>query len=329
LVIRITASGEVITLSLRALFTECLDPPKADRFQATPIVLVRGTEGSAREAELWGLRGPFVNGRPRAFVEVGEVPEGARPYEVADLIAFKLADHAAGFGRLRFPRLLLGLLALEVPLGRPAVDPGKREELLARTLTPSQRERVQRWRKRTEAVAGILARTAGAPISEDPIREAVGDLTPSSRRWYVAGGPVCGGTPRATGRSPEKRTFAGCTPSRQWCAGRPQEDPRARDDIDLTLCKAFVADLREEWHRASRWAESMVNGLVVIDRGDVDPFDAFLQVIAMVDRSEAPLVVVAGMQYRTELREVLPLPTPSRDAVESSLAYFFDFPAGG
>src|SRR3954447_24701371 len=105
----ITSSGEVITVSLRALFTECLNPPRSDRFRATPIVLVRGTEGSSRQVELWELRGELVEGRPRAFTGVGEVPERARPHEVADLIASKLADHVAGFGRLRFPRLLLGL----------------------------------------------------------------------------------------------------------------------------------------------------------------------------------------------------------------------------
>ncbi|MCD2196189.1 hypothetical protein LQ327_22710 [Actinomycetospora endophytica] len=307
-------------MELGGLFRDFLEPSAAERDRAVPIVVVRGTAGSSRERILEELRDQFCQGRPSAvcYSQEERLDKGARPYQVADFLASRLMNEVPRYGRLRFPRLLLGLLALKVNLNGPMADPEAPKILLEETLSERNRRPIDKWRREFDDITRPWADKASDPwaYAMRGLSSALGlaGALASRRRpglaWYAHGY-----------RPKGQRYTNGANALADLVRGHWTDSNAARDDVDLTLCRAFLADIREEYSHAHWFWAAHNNALVIVDRGDRAPFTGFLEVLARLYRDPepewAPTLFVAG-SGRSPAKESPTAPGLSRLALTAS-----------
>lgn len=262
------------------LIRECLRPTKPGQRQPLPIVVLWSPSHSGKSELLSQVHKHFYRGRPAVRRRGGEL--GRRPYEVALQLADHLGRDVERFGRLKFPRLFLGMLAIRGPLGKPAAN---RAEMIRRTVP--DRERLKQW---THATSGALL---DAVAADKPTRVFVGlvvegvlarlETVPLLRgqglRWYHDGLGL---------------HFA--DPVEALVELAAQEADGQRSSVDEVLCRAFLADLRDGCSNKFRQLyDRNQHCLAVVDDADSPAVHAFFEILGTQRAGQwDPLLIVAG-----------------------------------
>jgi hypothetical protein len=110
------------------LIRGCLDLPADRRRRDLPVILLLGTCGSGKRVLLEQLNRRCAGVRPCVLRDLET--QKLRPHEVAARLAFGLSRRVRQFGRLKFPRLQLGLVAI-----RSAISLDDYEQALGKLST--------------------------------------------------------------------------------------------------------------------------------------------------------------------------------------------------
>jgi hypothetical protein len=210
-----------------------------------------------------------------------------RPYEIAVQIAFHLARRYRDMDRLRFPRLLIGLVALRIPL--QDAFPGQAGRQVRQQLRAARRRRINP----AQVAALVDAGARGLGLPPVPVTEQV--ITLLARAFEYAA------TNSRLNRHLDWYTDATSAEDElielnKHHRGASEAD---RDFVDRLLCEAFLADLRAAYaHRSIRQ-----NCLALLDNIDqrASGAAAFLELLAKLRTQHAvshpaghdPLLVVA------------------------------------
>lgn len=273
---------------LSELVGHYLRPTKADRRRPLPIVLLWGMRMSGKSELLDHLHERFYLGRPcvrRNQHELGAL----RPHEVALQLAFHLGCRVEGFGRLKFPRLFLGVAAIRGPVN--VDDPTATRSMMIRRTVPD-RKRLRNLARETAAglsdvvgvdqgtrfFLGLAVKGAGAIV------ETALALSGRGRRWYQDGlGQHFADPIDALVRLAEQ-----------------EANPQLRERVDEVLCRAFLADLRDEYsQRALQLYARDENCLAVLDDADSEGARGFLDILAARRREWDPLLIVSAAATRS------------------------------
>ncbi|MGH3915448.1 MAG: hypothetical protein ACRDTC_18875 [Pseudonocardiaceae bacterium] len=226
----------------------------------------------------------FYRGRPAVRRQGDEL--GKRPYEVVLQLADHLGRDVERFGRLKFPRLFLGMLAIRGPLNKPATN---RAEMIRRTVP--DRERLKQW---AHATSGALL---DAVAADKPTRVFVGlvvegvlarlETVPLLRgqglRWYREG-----------------LGLHFTDPIEALVDLAAQEANGRRTSVDEVLCRAFLADLRDGCSNKFRQLyDRNQHCLAVLDDADSPAAQAFFEILGTQRAGQwDPLLIVAGSSRR-------------------------------
>jgi hypothetical protein len=255
-----------------------------------PIILLWGPRSSGKSEVLNHLQERFSSGRPNVRRDGSEL-RALRPHVVALKLASHLSCRVMGLGRLRFPRLSLGTAAIRGPLD---VDDSvvARSEMIRRTV-PSLR-RLRGWVGDAStillspAVLGVglppetgrflglaLGNGVGALIERGLVRRA--------RSWYQDGLGLHFPAP-----------VDALVRLAEW-----EAVPHQQAMVDETLCRAFLADLRDEYlpHRFQP-LERRENCLALLDDADSEGAQRFLNILAAQRTDWDPLLIVAATSTR-------------------------------
>src|SRR5438105_12117331 len=93
------------------LVREFMDRPAQNRGRRVPIVVFTGSRGSGKTALLSDLARRLDQRVPYAYLDLETVDAPGTP-ELLSALAFDLNRHCATYGRLAFPRLIVGRIAM-------------------------------------------------------------------------------------------------------------------------------------------------------------------------------------------------------------------------
>lgn len=271
-------------------FTElvghCLRLTKPDPL---PILLLWGPRTSGKSALLDHLYERFYPGRPcvrRNRQELGAL----RPYEVALQLAFHLGCKVGGFGRLKFPRLFLGVAAIRGPV--TIDDPAATRTTMIRRTVPDRKRLRNLARETAVALADVVGAGPGAQFFLGlTVEGAVGIVETAlvlggrGRRWYQDGlGQHFADPIDALVRLAEQ-----------------EANPQLRQRVDEVLCRAFLADLRDAYvpRALQLFKLDEINCLALLDDADSEGARGFLDVLATERQGWDPLLIVAAMATRS------------------------------
>jgi len=280
-------------------FQKCLDRPERNPARLLPIVVLVGRHGSGKTVLIEELRRQLKPLVPCALVYLERTPD-ATPGEIAAALAFQLNSHVHQFGRIAFPRLMLGLLAVRLPLDQEVRSNARRElekELdSSAVLTAAARV--------VEEVSLKFVDKTGSPVVQAGEIAAQSLLTATLPRigrlrfrsaldWY-ASAMNCGNGQDALIELNQAASDA--TPASDP-AGNDQRQ-RARQRVDKILCEAFLADLRASYDRFSlSHGQRTVNCLALLDNAGTLSGARFLKLLADLRRANPaapdPLVIAA------------------------------------
>ncbi len=286
---------------------QCLARPTRSAPRPLPVVMLLGRRGSGKTTLLKKLEYDFEPLVPCARVDLGQNPD-APPGQVAAVLAFQLNRHVRGVGRIPFPRLMLGHMAIRLELDQTSRTAARRE--VAERL-----EGGETLVTLTEIV-GELGQKFG-PAAEAPFRQGA---EMAARYLLSAVLPRVGRMMRLRAPLAWHAKFRGTgTPEdalidlNQWAGGATGADDRR---VDETLCAAFLADLRADYYgRHLRHGKRAVNCLALLDNADASAGSGFLELL--VERryrsgeSPDPLVVVATLRDRPRPQLEVPAATPA------------------
>lgn len=267
------------------LISQCLLPAKPGRRRPLPIVLLWSPGQSGKSELLSHVYRRFYRGRPSVHRHGAELAT-LRPHEIALQLALHLGRKVELFGRLKFPRLFLGVAAIRGPIGAPAKS---REEMIRRTIP--DRRRLKQWVRATSTV--LLDNAATEPPTRVFIGLVLGgvlatlETAPLLRRrglwWY---------------RNGLGRYFA--DPVDALVELAEQEEAGNQASVDEVLCRAFLADLRDECrNRFPQLYDRNEHCLAVLDDADSWNVQEFLDIIETQREQEwDPLLIVAASSRR-------------------------------
>lgn len=273
-----------------ALVHSCYIRADRKRNRPLPVIVLLGTPGSGKTLALRHFAAA-TRFAPAATLDLADSGQ-RRPYETAVQLAFHLARKYRGLPRLRFPRLLLGLVALEAELSES--DPQQARDRLRHEVRASRRRQLDpaqtaAWLDAGSATFGL----PGFPATEQVVTllAKAFEYTPVNSflnrhlNWYA-------------GRNPY--SAAGAEDQLVELSRRSRHDSAAdRELVDHTLCEAFLADLRAAYAHSPAGQ----NCLALLDNIDhrAGSGAAFLELLTRLRTEHAsvhptdndPLLVVA------------------------------------
>lgn len=264
------------------LVDEYLGRGNQDRRRPLPIVLLCGPRDSGQSELLEYLETRFKPGRP--CVRQSEPLSTQRPHQIALLLAFHLSERVKCFGRLKFPRLFLGVAATRGPVNfdnRAAT----RAEMIKR-IVPDRKL----LKKLICDTAPVLINLVGTPLDSRLHKLAV-----EAMLAVIETVPLPGGRHLRWYRGELRKTDA----VDALVALAKYEADNQLGTVDEVLCRAFLADLRDEcttrfprpWNRDK-------NCLALLGDADSDAARGFLDVIAAQRQGWDPLLIVATSSTR-------------------------------
>lgn len=277
-------------LVIDQLVRDCLDLSPDRRRRDVPIVILSGVHGSDKTSVLVDIRRRCSGVRPCALRDLAGAVD-VRPYEIAAHLAYGLSEKVRQFGELEFPRLLLGLVVLGSNIDRHN-RPRARAEL--RSLLSSNQQLVDRVREVGKLLVDEVAGATGAGSILGLGLDGIAAMSWSLRvlrgkgfAWYREG----------TGQRFNQPLDA-LIALHSW---EVEGTPRARADVDETLCGAFLADLRAAFSDGLRARRRTGNCVALLDDADSPEGQSFLQVLVAArqavharDGCDPLLVVAAG-----------------------------------
>lgn len=270
------------------LIAQSLHPPKTDRQRTLPIVLLWGPKMSGKSEILDHIHEQFGDGMPyarRSREELGRL----RPHEVALQLAFHLSSRVEGFGRLKFPRLLLGVAAIRGPID--IRDPATTRSMMIRRTFPDGRRLRRLLRETATGLSDVVGAGQGTRFFLGLAVEGIGalgetmlELRGPGRKWYRTGlGQYFADPVDALVRLAEQET-----------------NPQSREQVDEVLCRAFLADLRDEYStRLLQLYDRATNCLAVLDDADTEAARRFLAIVAAQRQEWDPLLIVSAAASRS------------------------------
>jgi hypothetical protein len=282
-----------------------------------PVFVLEGGAATGKTALLDTLAKGCAGRVPCAYLDLdsveAELGNAAIPKLLAAL-AFQLARRCKLYGSLRFDRLVIGLLAMRLPLDQ--VDP---REARSQVTTMLKNRRGVATLKRvlgdTAQEALHLVPGSFAPSSAivttivDLLFEGLASWAPTRRRvlgrfqdWY-------GDQDRDLGLDPigELMSLSGST-------GRHNRSD-SRDDIDELLWSAFLADLRDNFRTGKHADEWSLNCLLLLDNADTPVGQDFLRRLVQVH--EYPLA--RGLDRQKEIPDPVTVVATSRGGLLTTL----------
>jgi len=271
------------------LVDHCLRPAKPDRRRPLPIVLLWGPRRSGKSELLDYIHEHFYLGRPyvrRNQHELGTL----RPHEVALQLAFHLGCRVEGFGRLKFPRLFLGVAAIRGPVNID--DPAATRSMMIRRTVPDRKRLRNLARETAASLSDVVGADRGTQFFLGLAVEGLGAVVETAlalggrgRKWYQDGlGQHFADPIDALVRLAEQ-----------------EANPQLRERVDEVLCRAFLADLRDEYSQQSAlqiFARDE-NCLAVLDEADSEGTRRFLDVLAAQRQDWDPLLIVSAASTRS------------------------------
>jgi hypothetical protein len=267
-----------------------------------PVLVFTGPRGSGKTALVTKLKQLLDRNVPCARIDCEGFDGGAA--ELLPLLAFELNRHSGRYGRVPFPRLITGLIAMSVEL----------DDVAGKADRPAARQRMRKALEDRKDTARALQATIQEAIQAG--LNAVGGTPPGVTDILTQVGPrlVLGWL--VTIR-PGRRIVLGA--GQDWYVRQDREDDSDPIDalIDLNLkaagilgkdtileaedllWAAFLADLDDAFARwrSVNWT---LNCLVLLDNADAPAGSAFLDELVAVRRrraaagmAPAPLTVVA------------------------------------
>ncbi|MGW7412603.1 ATP-binding protein [Streptomyces sp. NPDC054863] len=272
---------------ITAFVRDCWQRGKAAR--PLPVIVLLGRPGSGKTHALDHLArqgARFLTAR----VDFG--PRGVqRPYETARHLAFLLARKHDSVHAPRFPRLMLGLLAVSIPpLSRDNRVVARRE--LKEALNSSRSgELAQTAEGAAEAIESLGLVPSGIPV---PLPLLAGLLLRGVRRLpsSAAFNPFLKSALKSFGNDSAPAGFDALIDLNHLHHGGIPEDAK---DVDRTLCQAFLDDLGAAFAGGDR----LYHCLVLLDNIGSPHGTPFLELLVDLRQERAsrgaydPLLVVA------------------------------------
>lgn len=263
--------------------------PEVPRGADRPVLILEGLGGSGRAEFLrftwqrWARKTPTAWIAPKVWDSADDI--SLRPLLVSMLQG--LSNPVDGYGRVRFPRVVLAHIAMDSPI--PDVDPERARARL--------RERMNRYRDHRNLIdfvgelitqfGGVLeevqapgAARAGQAIAEQAARRIVDSLREA--RWLTKLGwddalTWFGHQDSGLPHPPEKVLI---NLSRQASS----REPEVQKEIDELLIGALLADLRESLGRV---AGRPWNALILLNDGDLPIARSFVAALIRVRETRA------------------------------------------
>lgn len=275
-----------------------------------PIVLLIGQRGSGKTALLDQLEDAYRGGMSTARLDFGKAPD-ASPAPIMLGIISQLSNRVPRIGRVRFPRLSIGLIAVSLDpedLSGPA-------EQLSRRLSDRRQVTGQALAGFASEAAALLPDPEGRVIKD--LGAVIGWIVDGIRKRQLDGYLDWYGT--ATNRGDGTRFGPLLYLYQQWrkATERQEEDTSvSHDDTDAefrrdearrdaagqvwrALCRALLADLREEFDKPGlTHGLRTANCLLLLDDADADASREFIETLAECreenPRETDPLLVIAA-----------------------------------
>jgi hypothetical protein len=321
--VSLAAGGDVRGVLSRALsrdvvadrlIPEFLNLQPGGRRPDLPVIVLLAARGNGKSTLVEEIGRRCSGRRPCSVVDFAEVG-AVRPYQLAATLAFGLGERAGQFGRLRFPRLLLGMAVIGSQLHQTERDRARAElDALLADRSRLVNGFMSVLHSLSEGLLNEVAVPAGRPVIEAIEAAARSTLRAVQRQtspaflWY---------------RNGLDRTF---TDARDALIdlNRRESKPSGRHVVDETLCRALLADLRAGYE-ALRGRRRTGNVVALLDNADTGSARSFLEIlVAARDRHAAtapddcdPLLVVATTGERPPATlggEDRDGPRPVRDA---------------
>jgi hypothetical protein len=249
-----------------------------------PVVLLWAPRGSGTEDVLAHVAGRQDLPSPVASIDGRALATDMRPHEVALFSMWPLGKHIRGFGRIRFPRFLLGLAAIRGPVA--SLPQAARAQVVATVLGDATRLRT--W---LGQLLRAVAESAGAGgHAADLAGQTMEGLLEAARELQRRRS-----TPVAWYREGLGEPFA--DPFQALAQLGRSEAQGEHALVDVTLCRAFLADIRAEYQAEFRWYARERNPLLLIDAATRRSPARFVEHLVAAG-GPAPLVVVAASGTR-------------------------------
>ncbi|SDN10468.1 hypothetical protein SAMN04487981_103581 [Streptomyces sp. cf386] len=293
---------------------------KAEHPQELPFVVLTGARGLGKSAVLRELRDAYKGHTPVALIDCGHAefaaPPSGRPAEAWSpvsqgllVIAEQLAEPVTGAGRIQFPRLMSGLVAVAAGGWRDADSERIRREVERILLLNESGSWVAgfagRWAGRVAAKVAAAA-TGGGPLLSSAVEatlEAISDSVVHRRRqrastWY-RDYPNAGGNARRGLMLLSEHFRAGGT---------------SREHAERYLVRALLADLGEAYAGMLPRMQRIGRPLVLLDNAQSAPGPGLVEAV-LRDRSEGladQVVFIGGLRgdrrpaLRNAVRRALP-----------------------
>ncbi|MFG1694058.1 hypothetical protein [Nonomuraea sp. NPDC049309] len=254
-----------------------------------PVLLLTGPRGSGKTDLLNGI-GEYLDGRlPYAKVDVEKLAKDT-VCDVLNMISIDFNRHGAPYGRMAFPRLVLGQIAMAHERLNDVHEVAK-QELQAGI---AKFTKVEERRKFMEEATAAIAALAGMTIPKEVITAVVGGMRAALQSWK---GPDAlllspasawyGHQDRGLGRRPLDTLVE----LNAWAHDRDIAGNGAKAD-ELMLA-AFLADLRAAFRRRRRLRRAGYRCVILLDNADADAGRRFLDALMAAGADQDTIVVVA------------------------------------
>lgn len=258
--------------------------------QPSPVLIVSGHRGSGKSALLDFLQEALDQKVPYARVNFGNRPDWSIP-EVLSLIVQDLNKHCAGYGRIAFPRFIVGRIVMSAD-GIDHDVPARAREQIAALL--EEHKKIPVLKQFIADMLGTLQPGVPAPNA------AIGLLLRGLINWKLGGRVVLGEGPIWYGhqdRGLQHDCLDVLRDLNRRAQGLIDDQGRLVDDL---LLAAFLADLRAHYAARRGGKRRNHNCVILLDDADEQAGANFLDALQAAFRTHAdrgseigPITVVA------------------------------------
>lgn len=271
-------------------------PARAHRFhdQSAPVLVCEGTRDSGKTS-LVGALSELLNQRvPYARVDLEKDGHADVP-QVLSALAFGLGQRCPIYGRILFPRLVIGLLVMRIDL--PADDRVEASRQVVQDL--KQRRGITNLEAVLRQWAGDLTRVMlPAAVPTGMPGQLLTWLIDGLSSWAATRRVLLGSALEWYGEKGGGDAIDRLVELNRWArmAGERDDSARRRDEL---LWAAFRADLLAAFRRGTRGASWVPSCVVLLDDADTDVGQRLLEIAVRARRDTAsdsgiePLAIVA------------------------------------
>ena len=250
------------------LVREFMDRPAQNRGRRVPIVVFTGSRGSGKTALLSDLARRLDQRVPYAYLDLETVDAPGTP-EVLSALAFDLNRHCATYGRLAFPRLIVGRIAMAQDLDLTDHHRARSQVEAALEAYRNVSRLREFLRESAPRVLSAVTEPHGIPVATEAGRYVPGLLLDGLVSWaptrrVVLGRGLAWYGHQDRGLARDSLDVLVDLNRR----GRRSDLAENRAEVDELLMAAFVADLRDGFGATRRAARRPLNCVILLDNAD-------------------------------------------------------------